>query len=104
MKVFPLLGILALFLFPCVNVAAAAAEPYRDPARPVDERVRDLLTAARKKYKNTASPDKHDAKSRRKRRSTQENPSAGGRRTRSMTRRCFSIMFRDLLKNVRKLS
>ena len=43
MKVFPLLGILALSLFPSVNTVAAAGEPYRDPARPVDERVRDLL-------------------------------------------------------------
>ncbi len=43
MKVFPRLGMLALFLFFCVNIAAAAGEPYRDPTRPVDERVRDLL-------------------------------------------------------------
>src|SRR5208283_4681405 len=50
------------------------------------------LTAARKKYKTIASWDSRGACSRRKRRSIHDQPSRGGRRTRSVTRICLGIM------------
>lgn len=50
------------------------------------------LTAVRKKYKKTASPESRTANSRKKRRSIQEKPPLGGRRTRSETRIRFVIV------------
>ncbi len=38
-----MMGALAVLLFPCIHLATAADEPYRDSRRPVDDRVRDLL-------------------------------------------------------------
>src|SRR5208337_2999270 len=49
-------------------------------------------TAERKKYNSTASRERRSACSRTKRRSTQDQPVAGGRRSRAGTRMRLAIM------------
>ena len=72
-----------------VNVMSAHRTPH--------EATEFAENAARNGYKNTAWSDSREAKSRKKRRSTQEKPSRGGRRTRSAISRRFSIIFGYLL-------